>query len=121
MLQVPQRVVFPPRVRTAGGQAKAKPGTAEPQEIVLCAGMHGRTPTILAVTDDRISFAWVPKGAPRHRDIPIREVLAVEETVQGRFAEVTLLTAQGTIALTEALRVRAWEFCRRVREAILAR
>jgi len=121
MLQFPERVVFPPRVRT-GVRTRTRPAAAgEPGEIVLCAGMHGQIPTILALADDHISFAWVPKGASRGRDIAIRDVVAVEETTHGRFAEVTILTREGTVTLTEALRVRAWEFCRRVREAILAR
>lgn len=117
MLDAQTRVPTPParRIRSAERPVARR---NEP-EVTFCAGMHRGFPAILAVADGRIFFAWVPSGVSRRRDIPIRQVMAVEETTRGRFADLTVFTSHATVVLTDVTRMRAWQFCRRVREAIL--
>jgi hypothetical protein len=116
--QVPMTVARPasPR-RTRPAPAPARPHW--PEQVVLCAGTYRNGPAILGVTRRGVFLCSMPSGETRMRSVPLRQVLAVEEDVRGRYADVVVLTAHSTVTLTRVSRARAWEFCRAVRDAIL--
>jgi len=125
MLQFPERAPVPrfQKPKPAASQRRVRPVA---DDVAVCAGMHGGKPAILAVTSRRIFFAWLPPGEsrkrpadPETRDFPIADVMSVEEQVHGRSADLTVLTAHAAVSLNDVSRTRAWEFCRRARQAIL--
>ncbi len=116
--QVPMTVGRPAAVRrTRPAQAPARPQW--PEQVVVCAGPYRNGPAILGVTRRGVFLCSMPSGETRMRSVPLRQVLAVEEDVRGRYADVVVLMAHATVTLTRVPRARAWEFCRAVRGAIL--
>lgn len=108
------RPAAPRRARPAPAPAR------QPEQVVLCAGTSRNGPAILGMTRRGVFLCSMPSGETRMRTIPLRQVLAVEEDVRGRYADVVLLTAHATLILTRVPRARAWEFCRAVRDAIVS-
>lgn len=116
--QVPMTVERPAALRrTRPARAPARPQW--PEQVVLCAGTYRNGPAILGVTRRGVFLCSMPSGETRMRSVPLRQVLAVEEDVRGRYADVVVLMAHATVTLTRVPRARAWEFCRAVRGAIL--
>ncbi len=113
------RPAAPRRARPAQAPAPAPAAARRPEQVVLCAGTSRYGPAILGMTSRGVFLCSMPSGETRMRTIPLRQVLAVEEDVRGRYADVVVLTAHATVTLTRVPRARAWEFCRAVRDAIV--
>jgi hypothetical protein len=119
MLHLPQRAAVGSSFRTER-LAERLPGRRSSAEVVRCAGTYRGSPAILALTEDTLFFGWVLGGGEsRTRDFPIRQVMLVEEQDEGNSTELTLLLTNHTIVLADVPRVKAWAFCRHVRQAIL--
>lgn len=122
MLRSPEHVPITLERPAAPRRTRPSPAAARPHwpdQVVLCAGTYRNGPAILGVTRRGVFLCSMPSGETRMRSVPLRQVLAVEEDVRGRHADVVVLTAHATVTLARVPRVRAWEFCRAVREAIL--
>jgi hypothetical protein len=121
MLRSPEQV--PVATRPAARRARPAPAVAQrqtPDQVVLCAGSYRNGPAILGVTRRGVFLCWMPSGETRMRTMPLRQVMAVEEEVHGRCADVVVLMPHSTVTLTRVPRARSWEFCRAAREAILS-
>ena len=112
---------FAPTRRRSKRSALQVPIVAAADDVVMCAGMNGATPGIFAATSRQLFVISMPDGETRISTLHISDILAVEEDVQGHYADVVVLTGQSLLVLTHVPRARSWEFCRRVRQAILGR